>query len=188
MEEEEEREERKERAAPSIPSKAAPPLEVSTHPISSPDNTATHGHKVVNGSNAWPGEEHTQFLTALSTSLRGIPPALYISLQTILGLTYPDLLTLDDRGRELAIATVSTLLGRVRAKEDAIRAWDEKLPRGCGLGGLGESDGAVGTPRNRRQEMAKGYRDGQRTILAEVGAELEAFLEVWGGEDEDVEQ
>jgi hypothetical protein len=94
-------------------------------------------------------------------ALRGIPPMLVRTIRTMVGESFE---LEGGNAREMDAmtwyATFDTLAGRMRTKIDNIRQFDAKLT----------------TPKNRKQEFAKTYRDGQLKILEEAWNGLNEVL------------
>jgi hypothetical protein len=103
--------------------------------------------------------------------LRGIPPMLVRTIRTMVGETF-ELEGDDEAEREgmLWYATLDTLASRMKQKSENIRQFDRTLT----------------TPRNKKQEYAKIYRDGQLKILEEVWEELNSVLEDLDSGEKDV--
>jgi len=103
--------------------------------------------------------------------LRGIPPMLVMTIQSLVAETFE---LDDDDPREMAAmlwyATLDSIAFRMKQKIEAIRQFDRKLPK---------------QPHNRKQEHAKIYRDGQLKILEEVDRELNAVLGPLENDDAD---
>jgi hypothetical protein len=88
--------------------------------------------------------------------LRGIQPELFHTVSAILSYSNGEMN--DD---DIADATVSAILDRLRDKRMAILKWNSVLPV---------------EPQNMRQAYAKIYRDGQITTLEEIIGELEQYF------------
>jgi hypothetical protein len=105
--------------------------------------------------------------------LRGVPPMLVRTIRTMVGESFElEGGDRDEREGMLWYATLDTLAARMKQKSDDIRQFD----------------GTLTTPRNKKQEYAKIYRDGQLKILEEVWEELNSVLEDLDVGEKDVKE
>jgi hypothetical protein len=95
--------------------------------------------------------------------LRGIPQALVLATQILIAHTMGMEETEEDGtpNLELWYATLDTILHKIEVNREAILQFDSSLPE---------------KPRNKREQNAKLYRDGQLRILNEIHSELGGFL------------
>jgi hypothetical protein len=94
--------------------------------------------------------------------LRFIPPMLVRTIRTMTSETFE---LEGDNAKEkdamLWFATLDTVADRMKSKSEHIRRFDKKLKK----------------PKNKKQEYAKIYRDGQLKILEEVWDALNEIIE-----------